>query len=52
MPPEYKEGPESKEKFERTVRTLFQASKPTSLNSNTNKIRSIPARLLKFAHHR
>lgn len=26
--PEYKEGPEAKEKFEQTMRTLFQAPKP------------------------
>lgn len=26
--PEYREGPEAKEKFEQTMRTLFQAPKP------------------------
>jgi hypothetical protein len=28
--PEYREGPEAKEKFEKTMRTLFQAPKPTT----------------------
>jgi len=28
--PEYREGPEAKEKFEQTMRTLFQAPKPTT----------------------
>ena len=27
--PEYKEGPEAKEKFEQAMQHLFQASKPT-----------------------
>jgi hypothetical protein len=30
MMPEYREGPEAKEKFERTMKTLFQAPKPTT----------------------
>ena len=30
MAQDYIEGPEAKEKFERTMRTLFQASKPTT----------------------
>ncbi len=28
--PEYTEGPEAKENFEQTMRTLFQAPKPTN----------------------
>jgi len=28
--PEYREGPEAKEKFEKTMTALFQAPKPTT----------------------
>ena len=30
--PEYNEGPETKEKFEQTMRTLFQAPRPKKPN--------------------
>jgi hypothetical protein len=30
MAQEYREGPEAKEKFEQTMRTLLQAPKPTN----------------------
>jgi hypothetical protein len=33
--PEYREGAEAKEKFEQTMKTLFQAPKPT--NRKTKK---------------
>jgi hypothetical protein len=28
--PEYREGPEAKEKFEQSMRTIFQTPKPTN----------------------
>jgi hypothetical protein len=39
--PEYKEGPEAKEKFEQTMRTLFQAPKPTNRKKNKAEIPSL-----------
>jgi hypothetical protein len=34
---EYREGPEAKEKFEKTMRTLFQAPKPANPKQKQGK---------------
>jgi len=34
---EYREGPEAKEKFEQTMRTLFQAPKPENPKQKPDK---------------
>jgi hypothetical protein len=39
MAPEYREGPEAKERFEQTMRTLFQASKPKKRKKPTVTLR-------------
>jgi hypothetical protein len=41
MAPEYREGPEAKEKFEQTMRTLFQAPKPTNRKKNKGETPSL-----------
>jgi hypothetical protein len=41
MAQEYKEGPEAKEKFEQTMRTLFQASKPINRKKKQGEIPSL-----------
>lgn len=39
--PEYREGPEAKEKSEQTVRTLFQVPKPTNRKEKQAEIPSL-----------
>jgi hypothetical protein len=39
MSAKYREGPEAKEKFEQTMRTLFQAPRPKKLKKRVTTLR-------------